>query len=387
MHQQGWRRRELLAVLAAASAGCTGQFAEEDEDEQEEAEQDEEPEAEDEGAQTEDDRYARLYEETIDSLVLVQTAADAGPQGGGMGSGFVHDDYLLTNQHITRGAESVDVQFRENDWREATVVGEDVYADLAVLEVTDRPEYASPLPLTESTPSVGTEVVALGNPFGLDSSISAGIVSGVNRSIQSPAGVSIPDGIQTDAAVNPGNSGGPLVTLDGEVAGVITAGGGNNIGFAISAALVRRVAPALFEEGSYDHPYLGVNVIGVTREIAEANDLPDPTGVYVHEVEPDGPNADNLEGSTGTAAEDVPTGGDVLVDLAGHPVETVSALSSTMALELTPNETVEATVRRDGEQGTVELSVGTRPEPEPGEVPEPEPEPGPGPGPEPEPEP
>ena len=364
---QGWRRREVLATLmvsAAGAAGCTGPFGSEDEPAEGDGNGngDAEPDA---NAEGEDDRYARLYEEIVDSVVLIQTTGGGGPNEGGQGTGFVHDGHLLTNQHITRGAETVDVQFNENDWREASVLGEDVYADLAVLEGDDSPDYASSLPFMESNPRVGTEVVALGNPLGLASSVSSGIVSGVNRSIQSPTGVSIPDGIQTDAAVNPGNSGGPLVTLDGEVAGVISAGGGDNIGFAVSAALAQRVLPSLIENGSYDHPYLGVNVVPVIPEITAANDLPDPTGVYVHEVAPDGPSADTLRGSTGTTAEGVPTGGDVLVGLAGFRIETDSELSSVLALELEPNEAVEATIRREGEEGTIELTTGTRPDPTP----------------------
>lgn len=181
--------------------------------------------------------YARVYEETVDSVVLVQTDA-------GGGTGFVHDGSLITNQHITRGRSTVSVQFSRNDWREACLIGEDAYVDLAVLEA-ELPDYAGSISLLEGQPAVGTEVVALGNPFGLESSVSAGIVSGVNRSLRSPAGVTIPDATQTDTAINPGNSGGPLVTLDGVVAGVISAGGGDNIGFVVSAALARRVVPAL----------------------------------------------------------------------------------------------------------------------------------------------
>jgi serine protease Do len=364
MDRDGWRRRDVLAALAATSAagtaGCADAVTRNEGDEPSENES----EAADAGADDEaepEERYARLYEEIVDSVVLIQTAGDV--DEGGQGTGFVHDGRLLTNQHITRGAGSVDVQFSRNDWAEASVIGEDVYADLAVLEVPELPDYASDLAFVGETPRVGTEVVALGNPFGLAASVSSGIVSGVNRSIQSPTGVSIPDGIQTDAAVNPGNSGGPLVTLDGEVAGVISAGGGDNIAFAISAALARRVVPDLVETGSYDHPYLGLQTFPVDPEIAEANDLPDLAGVYVYEVAPDGPAADVLEGSTETGAGGAPTGGDVLVELAGFAIETDSELSSVLALELSPGDEVEATIRRDGEDGTVELTVGTRPEP------------------------
>lgn len=147
-----------------------------------------------------------------------------------------------------------------------------------------------------------------------------------------------------------------MVTLDGVVAGVISAGGGDDIGFAVSAALARRVVPDLAETGSYDHPYLGVNALAVSPEIAAANDLPDPAGVYIIEVAPDGPAVDVLQGSTGT-----PKGGDVLVTLAGSAIEAPSQLSSVLAIDLRPGDEVDATVRRDGEERTIELTVGTRP--------------------------
>ena len=386
------RRREFLMTVGAATVagvtGCVGtptgqsessdtesdQVSNEENGDAAATETDEETTAVDDSsadatasddAAIDDGRYARVYEEVVDSVVLVQAGgADTGGQRG-LGTGFVVDSYVVTNQHITRGEEIVDVQFSQNDWREATLVGEDRYADLAVLEVDDPPAYATSLSFLEEYPPVGTEVVAIGNPLGLEASVTAGIVSGVNRSIQSPTGVTIPDGIQTDAAINPGNSGGPLVTLDGSVAGVITAGGGQNIGFAISAALARRIVPDLIQRGEYDHPYLGVLVLPISPELREANDLPDPTGVYVHEVLEDGPSADVLSGSedqTVIGGVTVPTGGDVLLSLAGEPLETDSDLSSTMALSVAPGETVSAVVRRDDEEETVEITAGVRPD-------------------------
>ncbi|MCL7419004.1 MAG: trypsin-like peptidase domain-containing protein [Halalkalicoccus sp.] len=345
----GWSRRGLLATMGsgalAATAGCLG-FSPDGSKSSEGDTGNGGNESQTAGP------YAQLYENTVDSVVLVRS-------NGGSGTGFVRDGNLITNQHITQGRSSVSVQFSRNDWQEAGVVGEDAYADLAVLEA-DIPEYAGSLSFVEDYPVVGTEVVAIGNPFGLESSVSAGIVSGVHRSLQSPSGVTIPDAIQTDAAINPGNSGGPLVTRDRAVAGVISAGGGDNIGFAVSSALAKRVVPSLIENGEYANPYLGVNVLPLSPAIAEANGLPDPTGVYVHGIAPDSPAAGVLQGSTSSAASGVPTGGDVIVSLAGSATETPSQLSSILALELSPDETVEATIRRAGEEMTVELPVGVR---------------------------
>lgn len=353
--RSGWRRRDLLAALGSGTltgtAGCLNAVGGGNEN------------ATTGNGNASGNRspYTKVYEETVDSVVLIRVS---GAQGrGGLGTGFVHDGYLITNQHITQGRSTAAVQFSRDEWQEASLVGEDAYADLAVLDA-DPPEYAGSLSFLDRYPAVGTEVVAIGNPFGLDSSVSSGIVSGVHRSLQNPSGVTIPDAIQTDAAVNPGNSGGPLVTLDGAIAGVISAGGGDNIAFAVSTALARRVVPALIENGEYDAPYLGVGTIPMTPAIAEANGLEEPTGVYVNQVAPNGPAAGVLRGSTGrTTVSDttVPTGGDVLVSLAEQSIGTPSELSSTIALDLSPDETTTVTVRRDGDEVTVDLPVGTRP--------------------------
>ncbi len=358
--RSAWGRRELLGALGAGAlagaAGCLGPSADGSEA------TDGANSSENASQAPQGSPYARIYEETADSIVLVRVS---GGGQSGLGTGFVYDDYLLTNQHITQGQSSVSIQFSRDDWREGSLVGEDAYADLAVLD-PDVPSYATPLSFVDRLPPVGTEVVAIGNPFGLDSSVSAGIVSGLHRSIRSPSGVTIPDAVQTDAAVNPGNSGGPLVTLDGDVAGVISAGGGDNIAFAVSVPLTKRVVPELIETGEYDNPYLGVNVVAMTPPLAEANGLSNPIGVYVNAVAPGGPAARTLQGTTGQTTIDgaaVPTGGDVLASLAGEAIETPSRFSSTIALDLAPGDTVEATVLRGREETSVSLPVGTRPAP------------------------
>lgn len=366
--QSGWRRRDLLATLGAGAlagtAGCLDVFGNDTNNSTANGANASNP-----GSSSDSrSQYTRVYEETVDSVVLARVSGGSGQSRGGLGTGFVHDGYLITNQHITQGRSAVSIQFSRNDWREASLVGEDAYADLAVLD-TDPPDYAGSLSFVDQYPAVGTEVVALGNPFGLDASFSAGIVSGVHRSLQSPSGVTIPDAIQTDAAVNPGNSGGPLMTLDGTLAGVISAGGGDNIAFAVSAALAKRVVPALIETGEYDNPYLGVSAAPMTPAIARANSLSNPVGVYINRVAPNGPAAGVLQGSTGRTTVNgmtVPTGGSVLVSLAEQTIATPSQLSSTVALDLSPGQTTTATVRRDDGEETVELPVDTRPSPDPG---------------------
>jgi S1-C subfamily serine protease len=244
------------------------------------------------------------------------------------------------------------------------VVGSDPYSDLATIRVSNRPAYASPLPLIEGEPVVGQEVVVIGNPFGLSGTATAGIVSGINRSIPGPTGYSIPDAIQTDAALNPGNSGGPMVSLDGEVIAVVNSGGGENVGFGISAPLVRRVVPALIEDGEYEHSYMGVTLRTVTPAIAAANDLDEARGVIVVDVFDGGPSDGVLRPSDETAfvdGEAVPVGGDVILAMAETDLSTVEDLSSFLALRTSPGEEIDLTVSRDGQRRTVELELGRRP--------------------------
>ena len=319
-------------------------------------------------AVAEDDggRYAEVYRETIDGVVLVQVAGVDELDPGGLGSGFVYDDgHLVTNDHVVGDAEEVQLQFSDESWRSATVVGADPYSDLAVVAVDDLPEVADPLTVAEDAPVVGEEVVALGNPLGLDASVSRGIVSGIDRSLPSPTGFDIPAAIQTDAPVNPGNSGGPLVAVDGDVLGVVFAGAGQTIGFAIAAALVRRVVPALIDDGEYDHPFLGAGVAPVTPPVAEANDLEDTAGALVLETAPSSPAADVFETPTETESVDgtpVPVGGDVVVALAGEEIPNQDRLSAVLALEVAPDETVPVEVVRDGESTTLEVTAAARPE-------------------------
>lgn len=309
--------------------------------------------------------YTDVYREAIGSVGLVRVYDDSGALS--QGSGFVfRDNFVVTNQHVVDGGTTFEVEFKEGEWVAASLVGSDVYSDLAVLRLLDRPDYAEPLSFVSREPPVGTRVVVLGAPFGLSHSVSAGIISGQDRSLPSGTGFRIADAIQTDAAVNPGNSGGPLVNLDGEVVGVINSGGGENIGFAISAGLCRRVLPALVDRGEYDHAFMGVRLLGVSPTVAKANDLEQAQGVLVVEVMDGGPSAGVLQSCPETQTVDgtrVPVGGDVIVSMGGQPTPTTGALSEYLALKGSPGETIPVTVLRDGTRTTVELTLGERPEP------------------------
>jgi len=363
-------RRRVLALtvsVAAGIAGCSSpavspaaQPGSPSDTSQSPATADQQTTATDTAAADDPSVYTDVYRETIDSVVLVQTDT-------GQGTGFlIEDGYVVTNAHVVGEADTADVRFRDGTWVTGTVAGRDVYSDLAVIDVSSVPSIASPLSFAQTEPVVGQEVVVIGNPFGLDGTVTAGIVSGVNRSIPSVTGYSIPDAVQTDAAVNPGNSGGPIVSLDGRVIAVINSGGGDNVAFGISAALATRIIPALIETGSYSHSYMGVGLRSMTPEVATANDLPRPRGILVESVVPGTPAEGVLQPSTRTAVVDgqqVPVGGDVILAIDGTTISTIEDLNSYLALETRPGDTIAVTVRRDGTERTIDFELGTRPPP------------------------
>jgi len=315
---------------------------------------------------TEPQTYSTLYSDTIPSVVSVYVTfgrVEQAPHGAG--SGFVYDraGHVVTNHHVVGPADRVELRFSEGDWRTGRVVGTDAYTDLAVVRVDDLPDYADPLPVAAENPTPGQPVAALGNPMGLDGTITVGVVSGTNRSMPTGNGFAIPDTVQTDAAINPGNSGGPLVTLDGEVVGVNRARGGDNIGFAVSPAIVSRVVPALVAEGRYRHPYLKIRTLDVSPSVARANDLDEPTGVLVVDVRL-GPASAALLGCDATATVDgreVPVGGDVIVAVNDREIRSHEELMRYLLTETRPGDEVTVDLIRDGRRLTERLTLGERP--------------------------
>jgi S1-C subfamily serine protease len=302
--------------------------------------------------------YTRVYREAIDSVVMVEA-------GGSQGTGFVFDaGHIVTNAHVIGSASTATVRFTGGEWRTGRIAGTDPHSDLAAISVNNVPTSARPLAFSQTDPVIGQEVVAIGNPFNLDGSVTAGIISGVDRSIPAPTGFSIPDAIQTDAAVNPGNSGGPLMSLDTEVVAVINSGGAENIGFGISAALTQRVVPELIETGDYRHSFMGITLTDVTPTIAAANDLETARGLIVVDVLDDGPAAGVLQPSEVRfmGGEQVPVGGDVMLAMDGTELVTSEDLGSYLALHTRPGDTVELVVIRAGARQQVEFELGDRPE-------------------------
>jgi S1-C subfamily serine protease len=307
-----------------------------------------------------DGEFRQVYEATVDSVAVVRT-------DDGQGTCYAIDDTrMVTNQHVVEDADTVDLQFASDAWTTAEVVGTDVFSDLAVLSAPGRPASATALELVEYPPVAGQEVVVIGTPFGLRGTVTTGVVSGVNRVLDAASGFSVPGAIQTDAAVNPGNSGGPLLSLDGEVVGVISAAGGENIAFGIPPQLVRRVVPDLIEFGDYQHPFLGIGLEEVTPAIARANDLARTRGVVVTNVVENGPSEGVLRAATDTEfvdGERVPVGGDVIVGVRDRPITSTAGLLAELAFRTFPGDDLPVTVVRDGEELTVTVTVGVRPEP------------------------
>lgn len=309
--------------------------------------------------------HRSVYEASVPSLVDIATQTALNQEG--RGSGFRLDAAtVVTNAHVVGNSERVDVRGQDLVWGRADVLATDVYSDLAVLEL-DEPVDDGGLEWAASGPDVGDPVLALGAPLGFAGSASTGIVSGVNRSLPSATGFAIPASIQTDAPIDPGSSGGPLLNQNGAVVGVVFAGAGENIGFAISAAACKQIVPTLASGGTYEHTYVGIAHRNVTPGIADAHDLDRPRGIYVDEVLPGSPASDTLRGSTTERmvdGESVNAGGDIILDVDGVDTPTGDHLGAYLLLETDPGQTITFTIFREGEEDQVDLTLDSRPDPE-----------------------
>ena len=289
------------------------------------------------------------------------------------GSGFVidKDGHVVTNYHVVQGAKKVQVSFSDEEQMNATVVGTDPSTDIAVLKIQGAMSRSlTPLTLGDSSQvNVGDAVVAIGNPFGLERTVTAGIVSALQRQIQAPNGFQIDEVIQTDAAINHGNSGGPLLNANGDVIGVNaqieTESGGNvGIGFAIPIDTVKDVAGQLIREGKVEHAYLGVELATITSDLAGNFRVPVDKGVLIQHVR-DGSPAEKagLEGGTTQvvlAGQTYWLGGDVITKADGQPVETSDELASVVTSKQ-PGDSLELEVHRGQETLNVTVELGRQP--------------------------
>ena len=287
----------------------------------------------------------------------------------GTGSGFVidSDGHIVTNNHVVSDGDLFEVAFASGERVKAAVVGTDIDSDLAVIKVDDLPASVIPLVLADSSAlDVGQFVIAIGNPFGEEGSMSIGIVSGLGRTLTSDrmadggGRYSLPQVIQTDAAINPGNSGGPLLDLQGRVIGVNSAilsssGTNSGVGFSIPVNAVKRVAPALIADGVYVYPYMGIRMMPLDISAQEQLGLSQSAGAYITDV-----GANSPSDKAGLIGRDGP-GGDLIIQIDDFPVLDVDDLISYLVFETAVGQTIQVTVLRDGEEVTLPLILGERP--------------------------
>jgi S1-C subfamily serine protease len=298
----------------------------------------------------------------------------------GLGSGFVWDEqgHIVTNNHVVEGADEIEVTFYDGTTLPAELIGSDPDSDLAVIKVDAGGDLLEPVSVANSDDvRVGQMGIAIGNPFGLEGTMTVGIISAIGRSMpvpsdfQSGASYSIPDVIQTDAPINPGNSGGVLVNDQGQVVGVTfaiesTNGSNAGIGFVIPSNIVQRVVPELISDGSFAHPYLGISGISLVPDIAEAMDLEsNQRGVMVAEVPSGGPSDKaGLRGSDKPVTIDgqqFNVGGDVIIAINNELVKEMDDLIAYLSSDTEVGQEVTLTILRDGRQIEVEVKLEARP--------------------------
>ena len=328
---------------------------------------------------------AALYAARAGGVVTIY--ANLGADGSAQGSGFVVDatGAILTNAHVitnvaelepgssapVRAASAVYVEFADGERVKAKIVGWDLFSDVGVIRVTPTDHVLAPLPLGSSGGvAVGEPVAAIGSPFGKQTSLSVGVVSATGRSIDSlTSGFTVANAIQTDAPINRGNSGGPLFDGDGRVIGInaqiqSTTGTAEGVGFAIPIDIARRSLGQLVRTGRVRYAYIGIRTQDVTPGIASAFDLGAERGALVTRVEDGTPAAQaGLRGGSRTEAlngEDITLGGDLIVAIAGKPVDGADDVSQ-IVTALRPGQTVQFTVIRGGRRTTLDVPLGDRP--------------------------
>ena len=305
--------------------------------------------------------------------------------GVALGSGFVWDTqgHIITNNHVVSGASSITVTFSDGTTVDASVVGTDPNADLAVLKVSAPAKLLVPVSVADSTQvKVGELVIAIGNPYGLANTMTHGIISALartlpvgldnqNQTTQTTPAYNIPDIIQTDAPINPGNSGGVLVDMNGDLVGVTAAiesssNSNSGIGFVIPSEIVNKVVVPIIKTGKFDHPYLGITVSSVTSEVIQAMGLSaDAKGALIISVTPGGPAAKaNLQGGTNQISVNGGTmtvGGDIITAVGDHAITSNDDLISYIFLHTNAGDTVTLTILRQGKEIKVPVTIGVFP--------------------------
>ena len=324
-----------------------------------------------------------LYENVLPGIVSLQVTT---AQGGSLGTGIIFDaeGHIVTNEHVIDGEEGIEVAFSSGYKGTAKLIGVDKDSDLAVIKVDAPASEIHPLTIGDSKKiKVGQSVVAIGNPFGLNGTMTHGIISALgrtqdsNRQLANGGNFSVADMIQTDAAINPGNSGGPLFNLQGEVIGInrsirtdasnVTGEPVNSgIGFAIPASLIKRVVPAIISTGKFEYPYLGISALQselMTLKVINELGLKSMTGVYITSVVAGGPaeKAGLIGANQPTSVTGLDAGGDLVVAIDGNPVKIYDDLIGYLVDNKSPGDQVVLTVLRGDQKVDLTLTLAKRP--------------------------
>ena len=328
--------------------------------------------------------FKQVESSVVQITSKVPTSTPQNPQSPNattLGSGFVYDNqgHIITNGHVVGDAKIVDVTYVDGNRYTAKVIANDIYSDIALLEIsqnnTQQQQLPFPKPLVignSSSLEVGDQVIAIGNPFGLSDTMTTGIISGVGRSLPG-AGFSIPNAIQTDAPINPGNSGGPLLNVQGQVVGMNTAivsgtDTFSGIGFAIPSNSITKIVPSLIEKGYYTHPYLGLSGATLTSDLAKnltglPSTLANLKGISVDTITKNGPaDKAGVHGSTiDQYAKKQP--GDILIGVDGHNITRIDDLISYIDQHKSAGNNITLTVYRNGHTIDLKTTLTARPSP------------------------
>jgi len=298
-----------------------------------------------------------VYEVSFKSVVVIRTPV-------GQGSGFLFDtsNIIVTNYHVVEDETDIEIEFFDRTRTQATVIGSDAYSDITVLAVSSAPLESQPMSLSDQPIGIGQQVVAIGNPLGLTESLSVGYISQVNRNLDLyPIIVPV---LQLDLTIAPGSSGGPLLDLHGNVVGITNAGTEVGFNFAVPLEILKRVIPALIEEGDYIHPLIGVNLLELSPEVVTSLNIINvdtyQTGLLIMEVVTDSPAEQvglrpAINGSQGLTAMDI------ILSIDGNPTLIAEDLTAYMEIEVSPGQTVSLTLWRSGITESVSIISTERP--------------------------
>ena len=325
-----------------------------------------------------------LAEADVEERIVISVYAKVSPSvvcitaqqqfGECVGSGFIidHEGHVVTNHHVAEAVADLLVTLADERTWPAEIVGSDPGSDLAVLKIDAPVQELTPVEFGDSaTLQVGQRAIAIGNPFGLERTVTTGIISSLGRTLsRDDSDFMLAEVIQTDAAINPGNSGGPLLDSRGRVIGVNTAirstsGSNSGIGFAIPVDIVKRVVPELIARGTYRHPWLGITGRTITSELVEAMDLPVDNGVLISTVEPNSPASKaDLRGGDHTATvgeQPIEAGGDIVTGIEGMTIKRFADLINYLAGQTSVGDVVTVSIVRDGQELNLDITLEERP--------------------------